>query len=113
MSELDIPYCLDIVSAFGCECSMDDEYLGQTMHFQDADKNKLQISVSRADHSVMIVLSDKNGFVINNFFFVYLTRFLMDAKKNTLTLYFGPEKQQLVVITLWEKFSIFIEDTWY
>jgi hypothetical protein len=113
MSELDIPYCLDIVSAFGCECSLDDDYWVQTMHFQDSDKNKLQVSVSRADHSVTIVLSDKNEFVINNFFFVYLTRFLMDAKKNTITLYFGSEKQQLVVITLWERFSIFIEDTWY
>ena len=87
MSELDIPYCLDIVSAFGCECSMDDEYLGQTMHFQDADKNKLQISVSRADHSVMIVLSDKNGVVINNFFFGshnFLTYCVVEFKSSTL-----------------------------
>ena len=113
MSELDIPYCLDIVSAFGCECSMDDEYLGQTMHFQDSDKNKLQISVSRLERCITIILSNQNDVVINHFFFVDLTRFLVDEKKNTVTLYFGSEKQQLVVITLWERFSVFIRSSWY
>ena len=65
MSELSIPYCLDFVSALGCACSMDDDYQVQTMQFQDADKNKLQISVSRADCSVTIILSNENGVAID------------------------------------------------
>ena len=111
MSELSIPYCLDFVSALGCACSMDDDYQVQTMQFQDADKNKLQISVSRADCSVTIILSNENGVAINHFFFEDLSRFLMDEKKHTLTLEFGSHKPLLITITLWEKFAIHIRDT--
>lgn len=105
MSRVDIPSCHEIISLFGCECSIDDN-LVQKLIFTDIENKTLYILIGLIDNSVKVTLIDSSLNTINNLFFESLNLFEIYEDKQKIKMVFNAVYEVSLEINLWKRFEI-------
>ncbi|GAA5003075.1 hypothetical protein GCM10023206_06430 [Acinetobacter puyangensis] len=104
MSKILIPSCDDLVSMFGCDCSIDENYT-QKIGFLDEDASELNIYIGLVDDSVRIILN-KNSTIVNDIYMEKLEEFYFEENKQIIKMIFNSSYKITIEIELWSKFMI-------
>lgn len=99
-----IPSCDELASEFGCDCSIDENYV-QKLRFLDEEDNELTVYIGHVEGSARIVLNNMSD-VITDIYLENLENFHLDERKQIMKMIFNSPYQIIIEITLWSKFKI-------
>jgi len=103
--DVKIPSCEDFISIFGCSCDIDNDFV-QSIKFEDAENNILNIKIGLIDNSVRVILLSNSNKIINDIYLESLQNFEINEETQKLKIIFNSSYKIILEINLWEVFEI-------